>query len=94
MNSKQFALTREGLPLIALHLQPLMANPFALDDFLYDAARRINISPEGEIACARASRPYTSALTPGHTIPSGYTPSGKWRPSKYVPGKMDKRAGK
>lgn len=94
MNSKQFAPDQEGLPLIALHLQPLMTNPFARDQFMYDEVRRINISPEGEIACARASRPYTSAFTPGHTIPSGYTPSGKWRPSKYVPGKTDKRAGR
>ena len=36
----------------------------------------------------------TSTHTPGKTLPSGYTRSGKWKPSKYVPSKMDKRAGK
>lgn len=83
----------ETLPLIALHLQKFEIQP-TFDDFAYDNARRVNISGDGGLSCARSSSPPTSCSTPGHTIPAGYTPSGKWRPSKYAPSKMDKRAGK
>jgi hypothetical protein len=45
-------------------------------------------------AMARSQQRPTSCQTPGHTIKSGYTRSGKWKPSKYVPSKTDKRAGR
>ena len=80
------------LPLIAYHLQKFR-NPIAFADSAYDEARCLNIGADGELSCARASKPYTAALTPGHTIKGGYTPSG-YKPSKFVPAKMDKRAGK
>lgn len=42
----------------------------------------------------RASKPYTPCHTAAHTIKGGYTPSGKYKPPKTVPGKTDKRSGK
>ncbi len=45
-------------------------------------------------AGGRSSKMYTSAFTAGKTIPSGYTPSGKYKGPTYRPGRMDKRAGK
>ncbi|MEO8801790.1 MAG: hypothetical protein ABI375_00365 [Rudaea sp.] len=83
----------QQLPLIALHLQRMRpaAHP---DDFEFDDVLQVNIVPDGGLACSRATKPYTSATTPGHTIKPGYTPGGKYKTSKYVPSKMDKRAGK
>lgn len=83
----------QSLPLIALHLQRMRVNA-QVDDFVFDDLRASNMSPNGELAFSRASKPYTSALTPGHSLKSGYTPSGKFKPAKFVASKMDKRAGK
>lgn len=63
----------------------------------YDSAKQMNCFEDGTpviYAGGRAKKPYTNAFTAGRTIPGGYTPSGKWRPSKYRPGKTDKRSGK
>lgn len=61
----------------------------------FDTTRQFNVLPSGiPLYLARSSKPPTSCITPGHTIPSGYTPSGKYKTSKYVPSKMDKRGGK
>jgi len=61
----------------------------------FDNLLRLWVMPNGELACHnRASRPFTNVYTNGHTIKAGYTPSGKYRPQKYVPGKMDRRSGK
>lgn len=78
--------------LLALHLQPIRFVP--MDDYEFDEKQQVNFDAEGGLACNRASKPYTSALTPSHSIKPGWTPSGKWRPSRSVPAKMDKRAGK
>jgi hypothetical protein len=43
---------------------------------------------------ARSKRPPTTCYTNGRRIPAGYTQSGKWKPSKWRPGKTDKRAGR
>lgn len=84
---------QQQLPLVALHLQRLL--PVSCpDDFAFDELVQLNIATDGGLACARASKPYTSAITPGHTVKSGYTPSGKFRSAKFVPTKTDKRAGK
>ena len=39
-------------------------------------------------------RPPTSANTPGRQRPGGFNKNGKYLPSKWIPSKMDKRAGK
>jgi len=65
------------------------------DGIEYDAVRQANVDRDGALAwCARTRRRPTSAYTAGHRIKAGYTRSGKWRPSKWIPGKTDKRAGK
>lgn len=43
---------------------------------------------------ARSARMPTSCHTAGHRLKAGYTRSGKYKPSKYISGKTDKRAGK
>lgn len=78
--------------LLALHLQPIRF--LSMDDYKYDEKLQVNFDIEGELACSRSSKPYTNAQTPGHIIKSGWTPSGKWKPSRSVPTKMDKRIGK
>jgi hypothetical protein len=45
-------------------------------------------------AGGRSSKIYTPCSTSGKTIPAGWTPSGKYKPSTYRPPRMDKRAGK
>lgn len=80
------------LPLLAKHLQQFQH--LSNDDFRFDDLLLVNLTPEGGLACARASKPYTSVSTPGHVIKSGWTPSGKFKPSKVVGTKTDKRAGK
>jgi len=90
-----------NMPRLLSYLQecPLI-DDFTNSDLLdqtsyYDTTRQVNLLPSGlPLYLARSSKPPTSCSTPGHTIPSGYTPSGKWKPSKYSPAKMDKRAGK
>lgn len=83
----------QHLPLLALHLSNLNVD-LSIDDFSFDERLQLNLSPRGEIACARASKPYTSVSTPGHMIKGGFTPSGKYKAASYSPPKMDKRAGK
>jgi hypothetical protein len=62
----------------------------------YSASLQLNTTHEGEIVwrAARYKIPPTSCSTAGHTIPAGYTSTGKYKPAKYVPSKTDKRAGK
>jgi hypothetical protein len=85
-------------PLISFFLQPY---PVSLNRYIedepceYSEALAINLSIEGiPISLSRMQSYPTNCTTPGHTIPSGYTRSGKWKPSKFVAGKTDKRAGK
>jgi hypothetical protein len=61
----------------------------------FDNFLRLWVMPNGEMTChSRAGKPYTNAYTNGHTVKAGYTPSGKYKPQKYVPGKYDRRSGK
>lgn len=82
----------QNLPLIAQHLQPIHLP--AKEDFSFDDGLNINVTPRGEIACSVAKKPFTTVWTPGHMTPGGYTPSGKYRQARSVPGKSDKRSGK
>jgi hypothetical protein len=85
-------------PLITFFLQPYPYRTPASDqdqEGEYSAEKRLNLTADGlPLHLARTSQPPTSVHTGGHTIPAGYTPSGKWKSSTVVPGKMDKRAGK
>ncbi len=98
MKADRTTVEFEKRPLITFFLQPY---PFGeLDEqqptATYSPDRKLNVTPDGTpLYCAgRAKKPYTSAVTPGHTIKAGYTPSGKYKPAKFVPTKTDKRAGK
>lgn len=90
--------TRRSQPLIVQFLQPY---PYArecdtdLDGVHYDHERQLNVDADGHpLYCNRTRLPPTLVTTPGRVLPSGYTRSGKWKPAKSVPAKMDRRAGK
>lgn len=85
-------MSLKSTSLLALHVQRV--SHIDQNDYFYSKDLLMNVDENGELACQRSSKPYTNAQTPGHTIPSGYTPSGKWRPAKSVPSKMDRRVGK
>jgi hypothetical protein len=90
-------ISQKNKPLMAFYLQPFPSSIYPKDDeMVFNPMLKINETHQGVplFMAGRSSKPPTSCHTPGHTIKSGYTPSGKWRPSKYVPGKTDKRAGK
>ena len=42
----------------------------------------------------RSKRPPTTCHTSGRRLGAGYTRSGKYRPSKWIPAKSDRRVGK
>jgi len=89
--------SNEKKPLMAFFLQPFPSSIYKKDDdMVFNPVLKINETNQGVplFTMARSAKPPTSCLTPGHTIKGGYTPSGKYRPSKSVPGKTDKRAGK
>jgi hypothetical protein len=90
-------VSNEKKPLMAFFLQPFPSSIYKKDDdMVFNPILKINENTQGVplFTMARSSTPPTSCHTPGHTIKSGYTPSGKYKPSKYAPGKTDKRAGK
>jgi hypothetical protein len=89
--------SQENKPLMAMFLQPFPSSIYPTDEeMVYNSRLQINETSNGVpfFMLPRSSKPPTSCQTPGHTIKSGYTPSGKYKPAKYVPGKTDKRAGK
>lgn len=90
--------TETQQPLIVNFLQPYpftQVHDIDPDGAHYDQARQLNVDPDGRpLYCNRSKLPPTLVTTPGRTLPSGYTPSGKWKPAKYMPSKMDRRAGK
>jgi hypothetical protein len=89
--------SNEKKPLMAFFLQPFPSSIYQKDDdMVFNPVLKINETPQGVplFTMARSSHPPTSCTTPGHTVKSGFTPSGKYKPSKYMPSKMDKRAGK
>ena len=70
-----------------------------LDAFTEPGARRdvatgIWVNAQGQPLYATASKPYTTVSTQARTVKGGYTPSGKYKPSRNVPPKMDRRSGK
>jgi hypothetical protein len=71
-------------------------NHLDYQEIYYSDPLQLNITADGEIVweAARSKTPPTSCFTAGHTINAGYTPSGKFKPPKFVPGKTDRRAGK
>ena len=84
-------------PLMAFFLQPFPSSLYKKDeDIVFNPVLKINETSSGVplFTMARTLKPPTSCHTPGKTLKSGYTRSGKWKPAKYVPGKTDKRAGK
>lgn len=61
----------------------------------YSDTLKMNLTSNGTpLYCARSNTPPTQTYTAGHTIPPGYTSSGKHKPGKTVPAKSDKRVGK
>ncbi|CAN5443822.1 hypothetical protein BH09SUM1_BH09SUM1_20140 [soil metagenome] len=92
-------LAPPALPLMTHFLQPYPASPCqeqAEAEGIYSEKHLLNMTSEGVplFLGGRSSSPPTSTMTPGHTIKAGYTSTGKWKPSKWMPSKMDKRAGK
>jgi hypothetical protein len=90
-------VSNEKKPLMAFFLQPFPSSIYQKDDdMVFNPVLKINETNQGVplFTMARSAKPSTSCSTPGHTIKAGYTKSNKWKPAKYVPGKMDKRAGK
>jgi hypothetical protein len=47
-----------------------------------------------ELQAALFRQPPTQCSTPGKMRPGGFNRNGKYLPAKYIPSKMDKRAGK
>jgi hypothetical protein len=65
------------------------------DSAIYSVTRHMNLLEDGmPLYCQRTKLPPTTISTPGHTIPAGYTPSGKYKPTGFSPPKLDKRVGK
>jgi len=95
---EKFSLgTVEKKPLMAFFLQPFPSAVYEKDDkMIFNHVLKINETDQGVplFTMARSATPPTSCNTPGHTVKSGYTSTGKYKPSKYMPSKTDKRAGK
>lgn len=67
----------------------------SLNDMIFSPELMINILPNGKPAYkAHFKTPPTACTTPGKMLPGGFTKSGKWKPARWTPVKMDKRAGK
>ena len=65
------------------------------DKFTYSEARQLTIDNKNiPLYCSPSASPPTVCSTPGKTIPSGYTQSGKYKVGSYRPAKQDKRVGK
>ena len=61
----------------------------------YDAQQQVNLLADGSLSWSAISRKYyTNTYTAAHVIPMHRTPSNKIVPSRYVPSKTDRRAGK
>lgn len=91
-------ITDTHQPLIVKFLQPYpyaQACDVESDGAHYDQARQLNVDADGRpLYCNRTRLPPTLVTTPGRVLPSGYTRTGKWKPAKSMPAKMDRRAGK
>lgn len=66
-----------------------------VEELYFCLERKLNVTGDGQIAWSARSRRYpTRCYTNAHRLRAGYTSSGKWKPSKVVPGKSDRRAGR
>ena len=66
-----------------------------LEDIKYSDEFQLGILPSGELTwSARSKKRPTSCSTSSRRIKSGYTQSGKWKPSRVVPARRDRRVGK
>lgn len=66
-----------------------------LNDMSFSKELMMNLLSNGTAAYeARFKTPPTACTTPGKMLPGGFTKSGKWKPARWSPIKMDKRAGK
>ena len=88
MNRKPFLLNfKQEVPLIDIDE--------AIEEDKYSEEMQMSILPSGELSwSARSRRRPTSCHTAAHRLKAGYTRSGKYKSSRMVPGKRDKRAGK
>jgi hypothetical protein len=74
---------------------PLVDVDQAIEESNYSEEMQMSILPSGELSWSARSRRYpTSCYTAGHTIKAGYTSSGKWKSTHYVPAKTDRRSGR
>ena len=88
---------KQKKPLISFFLHPYPSSLYKDEEIvIFNPISKMNESPNGIplFMMARTSRPPTSCTTPGHRIKAGYTRSGKYRPSKWMPQKTDKRVGR
>jgi hypothetical protein len=81
---------RARRPLITFFLSAYPADLYS-DEDLFDPGAADSPTP---LEAALSRTPPTSCSTPGKMRPGGYNKNGKYLPSKYIPGKTDKRAGK
>jgi len=66
-----------------------------LEDIKYSDALQLGILPSGELTwSARSKKRPTSCSTPSRRIKSGYSSSGKWKPSRVVRARRDRRVGR
>ena len=71
------------------------ANEEEVDELYYCLDQKLNVTREGRVFwSARSRRRPTTCYSKGHRLKSGYTRSGKWKASRWINGKSDKRAGK
>ena len=74
---------------------PCIDNGNVFEDASYSDELQLSVMRSGELVWrARSKRRPTSCSTSAHRIKSGYTSSGKWKPSRVVPARTDKRVGR
>ena len=77
------------------HLPAFIEDEQIFNEAHWNAVTKIIETNTGEpLWAALSKRPPTSCYTPGKTRPGGYNKNRKYLPAKFIPGKMDKRAGK
>jgi hypothetical protein len=86
MNEQDISLR---VPLITAFLQPYPAHLYP--DAISEEVNQATSLDELQAALHRS--PPTSCSTPGKTRAGGFNKNGKYLPAKFIPGKIDKRAG-
>jgi hypothetical protein len=77
-------------PIIFLFLQPYPAHLYPVNE----AEESVTYQSLDEMQAALFPKFPTTVWTNGKTRPAGYNRNGKLLPSKFIPGKSDKRSGK